>query len=189
MITRNSIEGSKALRIHAFASFFKRYMSVSTVVAASIPIPVTVWRLIPIYSAQKGFLTVYASLFCFLLLAFVFSIRHSLARQIFYRGRRAALISTLPFLFVLSTLGCVLGYHATLEQSIHQLRGLGITAVSMRTVLEKTEYDEIPRSLSLAAYYLGIFVFAEAAFVFMALREYLQDELQLDEQALLRAKE
>ena len=59
-------------RLEVFANFFKGYMSVSTIVAASIPIPVASWKLIPIYSQQRGFLTVYASLFCFLLLAFVF---------------------------------------------------------------------------------------------------------------------
>ena len=61
-------------------------MSVSTIVAASIPIPAASWKLIPIYVRQSGFLTVYASLFCFLLLAFVFSIRHRLAGPMFFRS-------------------------------------------------------------------------------------------------------
>ena len=68
--THQSAE-SRPTRLALFANFFKGYMSASTIVAAAIPIPITSWKLIPIYSQQRGFLTVYASLFCFLLLAFV----------------------------------------------------------------------------------------------------------------------
>ena len=83
---RFPIAPPKPTRLAGFASFFKRYMSVSTIVAAAIPIPVAGWKLIPIYAQQRGFLTVYASLFCFLLLAFVFSIRHRLAHPMFFHG-------------------------------------------------------------------------------------------------------
>src|SRR6266567_4563825 len=90
----------KPTRLEVFANFFKGYMSVSTVVAASIPIPVTNWKLIPIYAQQRGFLTVYASLFCFLLLAFVFSIRHRLARPMFFRGRMGGVVAALPAVLI-----------------------------------------------------------------------------------------
>src|SRR5664279_5679005 len=97
---------AKQTRIAVFAGFFKSYMSASTIVAASIPIPVASWKLIPIYAQQRGFLTVYASLFCFLLLAFVFSIRHRLARSMFFRSRGSATIAALPLIFIALTLGC-----------------------------------------------------------------------------------
>jgi hypothetical protein len=51
--------------------------------------------------------------------------------------------------------------------------------------LDKVDATEIPYAVPLAACYLGIFIFAESAFVLMAIREYLQDLLQLDEIALL----
>jgi hypothetical protein len=175
----------KPLRFASFASFFKSYMNVSTVIVASIPIPVAKWDLIPLYAQQKGFLTVYASLFCFLLLAFVFFIRHSLAKRMFSAGRWASLTKTLPLLFIATTLGCILAYHATLGQSLQQLRNMG-AMVPTSVLLKQTDYAEIPRSLALAAFYLGIFVFAEAALVLMALREYLQDVLRLDEVTLLK---
>lgn len=174
----------KSLRIVAFANFFKSYMSAATVVAASIPIPVASWKLIPIYSQQRGFLTVYSSLFCFLLLAFVFSIRHRLAPPMFSAGKRGMVIAILPLVFIFLTFGCILAYHAVLQMSVQQLRELGIQA-STSDLLEKVDATEIPYALALAVCYLGIFVFAEAAFVLMAIREYLEDLLHLNETALL----
>jgi hypothetical protein len=174
----------KSMRIAVFANFFKGYMSASTIVAASIPIPVTNWKLIPIYAQQRGFLTVYASLFCFLLLAFVFSIRHRLAVPIFSKGKLGAFLAALPFIFILLTLACILTYHAVLQQSIADLRELGLRNTTS-DLLDKVDAAEIPHALALAASYLGIFIFAESAFVLMAIREYLQDLMHLDETALL----
>jgi hypothetical protein len=174
----------KSMRIAVFANFFKGYMSVSTIVAASIPIPIATWKLIPIYSQQRGYLTVYASLFCFLLLAFVFSIRHRLAVPMFSKGKMSSFIAALPFLFIVLTLACIMTYHAVLQQSIEQLRGLGLRFTTA-DLLDKVDATEIPYAVPLAACYLGIFIFAESAFVLMAIREYLQDLLQLDEIALL----
>jgi len=174
----------KSMRIAVFANFFKGYMSVSTIVAASIPIPIATWKLIPIYSQQRGFLTVYASLFCFLLLAFVFSIRHRLAVPMFSKGKMSSFIAALPFILIVLTLASIMTYHAVLQQSIEQLRGLGLRFTTA-DLLNKVDATEIPYAVPLAACYLGIFIFAESAFVLMAIREYLQDLLQLDEIALL----
>jgi len=176
-----------ALRIHAFARFFKNYMSVSTIVAASIPIPVASWKLVPTFAQQRGFLTVYASLFCFLILAFVFSMRHRLGRQMFFNGKFSLTIAWLPSCFIVLTLGSIIAYHSVLQSSVQQLRALGLDA-STADLLNRMDSTEIPNALALAASYLGIFAFAEAAFVLMAIREYLQDLLRLDEGSLLRGK-
>jgi hypothetical protein len=177
---------AKATRLAGFANFFKGYMSISTIVAASIPIPVASWKLIPIYAQQRGFLTVYASLFCFLLLAFVFSIRHRLAAPMFTRGKMGAVIAALPFVFILLTLASIVTYHVLIQQSIEELRELGYSKIPMNTLLDQMDGTQIPYAIELAACYLGIFIFAESAFVLMAIREYLQDLLHLDEAALLR---
>ena len=184
---RNHAAQSRPTRLAVFANFFKGYMSASTIVAAAIPIPIASWKLIPIYSQQRGFLTVYASLFCFLLLAFVFSIRHRLARPMFFRGRMGGVIAALPAVFIVLTLACIVTYHALIHQSIEQLRELGLHLTTTE-LLDKVDATEIPYAIELAACYLGIFIFAELAFVLMAIREYLQDLLHLDEVALLRGK-
>jgi hypothetical protein len=174
------------IRLAVFANFFKGYMSVSTVVAASIPIPVASWKLIPMYAQQRGFLTVYSSLFCFLLLAFVFSIRHRLARPMFFRRRMGAVVAALPAVCMFLTLACIVTYHALIQQSIAQLHNLGLSRTPMNDLLDQIDITQIPYPVELAASYLGIFIFAELAFVLMAIREYLQDLLHLDEVALLR---
>jgi hypothetical protein len=174
------------MRLAEFANFFKGYMRVSTILAACIPIPVAAWKLIPMYAQQRGFLTVYASLFCFLLVAFVFSIRHRLAQPMFFHGRMGAVIAALPALCILLTLACIVTYHALIQQSIAELRSLGFSTVGMQQLLDQIDATQIPYAVELAACYLGIFIFAELAFVLMAIREYLQDLLHLDEVALLR---
>jgi len=69
--------------IAAFARFFKNYMGVSALVVAALPIPVTKAGLIPTYSAMTSLLSTYTSLFCFLLLGFIFYSRHGLDRAMF----------------------------------------------------------------------------------------------------------
>ena len=174
----------KEPRLAGFARFFKSYMSISAVVAASVPVPVAVLRLIPVYAQQRGFLSVYASLFCFLLVAFAFSMRHALAAQIFYRGTLRKTLAMLPAASIAICMGCIAGYHWTLEHSLATWAARGVTA-SSEAILSKADLTEIPGALPLTLYYLGIFVFAEAAFVLMAMREYLQDLLQLGERQLI----
>jgi hypothetical protein len=178
----------KPTRLAVFANFFKGYMSAATIVAAAIPIPVTTWKLIPIFAEQRGFLTVYTSLFCFLLMAFVFSIRHRLAGPMFFGSRMSAVLAILPAVFITLTLVCIVTYHAQMRQSIAELDELGFSNTLVKDLLEKTDARQIPHAVELAASYLGIFIFAELAFVLMAMREYLQDALHLDEVALLHGK-
>src|SRR5687767_13902510 len=70
-------------RLHSFAQFFKGYMSISTVVIAAMPIPVTALGWIPTYPPHTKILSVLAPVFCFLTLGYVFYRRHGLARAMF----------------------------------------------------------------------------------------------------------
>jgi hypothetical protein len=185
-LTNAEAQGKKT-RLAVFANFFKSYMSVSTIVAASIPIPIASWGLIPIYSQQRGFLTVYASLFCFLLMAVVFSIRHRLCGVMFGHSFMSGVLAVMPFVFIALTLGCISLYHATLLKSLEEFRQRGVIQPT-NVVLSSADLSEIPYALDLSVYYLGIFVFAEAAFLLTAIREYLQDALHLDEVALLHGE-
>src|SRR5215216_1911659 len=83
MSTTERNEPISPKRVISFAKFFKNYMSVSTIVTAALPIPVTSFHLIPTFHAQTKLLSVYTSLFCFLVLGFIFYIRHELARIMF----------------------------------------------------------------------------------------------------------
>ena len=52
-----------------------------------------------------------------------------------------------------------------------------------------TDYREIPNSVQLTVCYVGMFVTAEAAFILMALREYLQDVLKISDTSLIRLRQ
>ncbi len=180
-------------RLHGFALYFKRYMGVSAVVSAAIPAPIAAFRLIPAYSAQASFLAVYASLFAFLILAFVFYSRHWIARLMFFQTgpdlyRTRAVAAWFPLLLILSSMGSIFLYHAQLNASIRDaanvLASVGITQ-SAAQILKTTDASDIPRATILIVLYLGIFLFAVAAFVLMALREYLQDLLGVTDRDLL----
>jgi hypothetical protein len=169
-------------------------MSASTVIAASLPIPVTALKFIPTYGAHTTFLSVYTSLSCFLLLAFIFYSRHALARWMFYsagkRKRTSRVFVELLPLFMIVACGCCIGcYHWLLQNSVQEAMTnwvrRGVAIGSTEQVLQKTDYMEIPYSIGLVICYLGIFLCAEAAFVLMAIKEYLQDLLGLTETHLI----
>ena len=183
-MTTRRINTTGAARLASFASFFRSYMHVGGVLLACVPIPIASWRLLPIYSQQKGYLTVYSSLFCFLLVGSMFSLRHKLAKHMFVRGNAALLIAGLPFAFIALTILSILAYHATLQESVGQMRMIGSHG-STTQLLENADASDIPNAIALTASYLGIFVFAECAFILLALREYVQDAMGLDEVKLL----
>jgi hypothetical protein len=165
-------------RVQAFASFFKRYMSVSTVVVAAMPIPISNWKLIPIYEGHRSLLMTYTPLFCFLILGFIFYSRHTIARNSFYSNNRLfrLFIKNLPLLLIAASLGCLFAYHSVLASTVSQDGNDPLLIKDLRL---------IPSSNSLIALYLGVFLAAEAAFILMAINEYMQDVLQLDEKDLV----
>jgi hypothetical protein len=180
------------VRVKTFARFFKNYMSISAVVAAALPIPVTSFKLIPTFAAHTPLLSTYTSLFCFLLLAFIFYSRHALGRAMFPQQTyasarvRAACVGIAPAVLIAASLVCVFYYHGSFSASVSKLSANANDAAAPLTeVLEKIPLWGIPSGEVLILWYLGIFVFAEAAFILMALREYLQDLLKIEEMDLI----
>ena len=106
-------------RVRQFLTFFKNYMSLSSLVVAALPIPVTMLGFIPTYAAQTKLLSVYTSLFCFLLLGFVFYSRRSLANHFFPRGDSRPIkgFRAGPLPFILLSVGLLFTYQYLLQQS------------------------------------------------------------------------
>lgn len=252
---------TRAARVEAFARFFKSYMSVSAVVVASLPIPLTSLGAIPTFGAQRAFLSTYTSLFCFLLLGFIFYSRHILAKWFFpdiagsrtapstsavdtmwdhlfvgLRGFLSVFVRLLPFLLICSALFMTYRYHQILTEAVviaraewtleklvdapvgsprveeassdlTQLREMEYGASSffvpirqgrfarrvlsasglpatptVSNLLKEVPLDRVPAAHSLMASHLAMFLCAEAAFVLMAIREYLQDTLGLSDE-------
>lgn len=189
MAGRVDPEVIEAKRIRQFAGYFRNYMGVSTVVVAALPVPVAYLRMIPMHEADRGSTSVITSLVCFLLLAFIFS-RHRLATILFpderssiawgsdspglwlrlqmmnTSGLRRFLLSFTILLLILAAVKLFLDYQLTwMESALHR-------PPSTR--------------LSLMFQYLGFFACAEAAFVLMATKEYLQELLGLSDNDVIR---
>ena len=193
-------------RVRSFAIFFKNYMSVSSLVTAALPIPVTAFGLIPTFAAHTRFLATYTSLFCFLLLGFIFSIRHELARLFFpdhfgrsrwvFGGRPLyfywhAVVSVLPLGLIAFALYSVFTYHSILDGALAGLRSLPAyqSVSTSKQLLVDAQADQIPGAPFLIFRYLCIFLSAEAAFMLMAIKEYLQDLLHLSEWQVITGPE
>lgn len=173
-------------RIASFAKFFKNYMGVSSLVTAALPIPVASFKLIPVYDSQNKILAVYTPMFCFLLLAFVFYIRHGLARLMFPSNRPNAalvvlrgLVRALPLLLMGLCIGVILYYHTNLAdaQAVASRKGASGDALS--------EWITPHQQAVLMVEYILIFLTAEGAFVLMAIREYIQDLLGFTDQDVI----
>jgi hypothetical protein len=147
-------------------------------------------HLIPTYAAQEKFLSTYTSLFCFLMLGYLFYIRHWLGRLMFFTRAdgRVVLRSFLAFLplgLIVGSLALVGLYHHYLMASLTVFTQQGVMN-STKDILASVDYREIPYSLQLTVCYLGMFLTAESAFILMSLREYLQDVLKLQDASLMR---
>jgi hypothetical protein len=220
-------------RVRAFALFFKRYMSISTLVIAALPIPVTSLKLIPTFSAQSKLFSIYTSLFCFLILGLIFYLRHQLAKIMFFdileprdlplptdysedpsydyrvthmrrlmRFFKASLVGFLPFILIAASIFFAFQYNDLLVSNVRMITtgnpapetGAANSntqppatnaAKRFDTILANTELDDIPNGSRLMLSYILIFITAEAAFVLMAIKEYLQDLIHLSEVELI----
>ena len=179
-------------RINHFAAFFKKYMSSAPVITAALPIPITAADLIPTYAEQSTFLTAYASLLCFLTVAFVFYRRHRIGTYLLPAtwGKRSRIagrfmLSWVPFLCMLATVACLVTYHTTLNLSLTLLPDAEFTSTS--TLLANATVRELSWELQLRLLgsYLGMFVFSTLAFSLMAVREYMQTVLGLSDHDLV----
>jgi hypothetical protein len=174
--------------IQKFGRFFTGYMSTASLVTAALPIPVRSLHLIPAFASQEKFMNTYTSMSCFLVFAYVFCSRHTLRAGCLRDGESTSpfrfWVSLLPVLFLCCSIGRAIEYHHELGDALDALAAAGARLPSS-VLLSKIDDREIPGSGRLIAVYLGMFVFAESAFVLMAIREYLQDALKLEERELI----
>lgn len=170
------------VRVARFANYFKTYMGLSTVATAALPIPLTVFNIIPMFEVHRRVFSAYTSMFCFLLLAYVFYMRHPLARLLFGRKRLSHL---LPLIGVIGAILFFATYHVLLDDSITSVKARyeysNNGPPSTDQILKEWPTDRIPNGLLLIGAYVAAFVFAEFAFVIMATREYMQDVLNIGE--------
>lgn len=171
---------SQENRLLAFANIFKGYMGVMPIVTAALAPVLTAMNVIPVYESQRKPLAAMAGILGFLLLAWVFYVRRTIALGSIKPGYRT-FFNLCPLILVLASVFCYVSYTNTLDTSLAQISQAcsGITrALALGTW---SENNAVPASLRLQLLYLGMFLFAEAAFVLMALREYSIDVLRISE--------
>jgi hypothetical protein len=203
-------EAESQNRLRRFASFFKGYMGVMPLVTAAFAPLLTMAKAIPVFESQKTTLATYSGLLGFLLLAWVFYARRAFVKSMIPSALRATApgsitlfvgrlrrltINMLPLILILSSAYCFLSYLRILDSSIaaslqefnSHPHGPGDAEIVNRTdVLQKWgALYSIHDGEQLEAYYLGIFLCAELAFVFMALREYAYGVLKISEVEVL----
>jgi hypothetical protein len=168
-------------------------MGVMPLVTAALAPLLTFLRALPTYESQRTTLATLSGVLGFLMLAWLFYVRRTIALGSLVRGFRF-LINITPFLLIIGTLACFIGYLQILGKSTDaavQLAGekqwkfvAQDKALPFNTgtdILKHWDDRPIPSSVPLQLTYLGIFLSAECAFVMMALREYVNDTRRVSE--------
>lgn len=170
-----------------FARHFQQYMGVQALVTAALPIPLSYWSVIPIFEAQRNSFTIYVPLFCFLLMAFVFYIRHPIGRALFGRGflARKMMLYILPIVFMILAAGSVYLYYETVAYEVLRLQKQN-DGLDFAQALQTTSLEKIGPRGQLFFYYLGIFTFSVLAFLLMSVKEFIIETLDKDEQEIFQ---
>jgi len=177
-------------RLRVFANAFKGYMGVMPIVTAALAPLLTFLKAIPTYESQRTTLATLSGVLGFLLLAWLFYVRRTIALGSLVRGFRF-LINIIPFLLIVGTVVSFIAYVQVLGASTSSglqlaekgqwIYDKGSEFKTGSDVLEHWDDRPVPQSTSLELLYLGIFLSAECAFVLMALREYINDTRKVSE--------
>ena len=171
---------SQENRLLTFANVFKGYMGVMPIVTAALAPVLTALNVIPAYESQRKPLAAMAGILGFLLLAWVFYVRRTIALGSIKPGYRT-FFNLCPLILVLASVFCYVSYTNTLDTSLSQISQANSGVTRVIALGTWSESNGVPASLRLQLLYLGMFLFAEAAFVLMALREYSIDVLHISE--------
>ena len=168
-------------RHEALTSSLRHYIGMWCLFVAALPVVVTRFGLIPVYESQKNLLPAYASFFCVLTLAYVFSQRHRLARAMF-----AARLLWTDVDAVQSKAFKPLSINGGLAGMI--LGAIGCAAVylwAFESGRTSPDFPTLPPSsmnaVLLALSYITLFLLASAAFAVVAVREHMQQVLGLSD--------
>jgi hypothetical protein len=201
-------------RFANYVRFYISFLAILALITSTLPISSDLLSFVPAYASLSRPLGLFTSMFCLLILAFIFFLRHSLARWMFsdrLSGRHAKGVSMASLVFILmtSSLISVFLYLGLISHSATQALGerkqifldaatQAATVVPQATpdpsllpypytalALADTPLHRIPHPVLLSIFYLGIFLPASAALILMATKEYLQDILGIDDKSLI----
>jgi hypothetical protein len=171
---------SQQNRLQVFANVFKGYMGVMPIATAALAPLLTALNVLPVYESQRKPLATMAGLLGFLLLAWLFYVRRTIALGGISRTYRV-FFNFCPLLLVLGSIGCYIGYTSALDASIETVIASHATLNRTAVLGQWSQENSAPVSTALQLYYLGMFLLAEGAFILMAMREYANDVRQISE--------
>lgn len=167
-------------RLSIFANVFKSYMGIMPIVTAALAPLLTALNVVPTYESQRKPLATMAGVLGFLLLAWIFYVRRTIALGSITHGFRW-IFNLLPLALIFGSVGCYIAYANTLESSLGILSRMTPTVTRAQALGNASQDMAIPLSVELQLLYLGMFLCAEGAFVLMALRDYCNDVRQISE--------
>jgi hypothetical protein len=174
------IQAAQENRLSIFANVFKSYMGIMPIVTAALAPLLTALNVLPTYESQRKPLATMAGVLGFLLLAWIFYVRRTIALGSITHGFRW-IFNLLPLVLILGSVGCYIGYASTLETSLELLSKANPTLTRAQALGSLGQDAVIPDSVELQLLYLGMFLCAEGAFVMMALRDYCNDVRHISE--------
>jgi hypothetical protein len=177
-----TIQESQQNRLQVFANVFKGYMGVMPIATAALAPLLTAMNVLPVYDSQRKPLATMAGVLGFLLLAWLFYVRRTVALGGISKKFRQ-FFNLCPLLLVLGSIACYVSYTEALDASVGKVLADNQAAKLNRTTVlgQWSLENSAPISTALQLYYLGMFLSAEAAFILMALREYANDVRQISE--------
>jgi hypothetical protein len=179
-VMATDIQTAQENRLSIFANVFKSYMGIMPVVTAALAPLLTALNVLPTYESQRKPLATMAGVLGFLLLAWIFYVRRTIALGSITHGFRW-IFNLLPLASILGSVGCYIAYTNTLEASIGIISKANPTITRAQALVNASQDMAIPDSVELQLLYLGMFLCAEGAFVMMALRDYCNDVRHISE--------
>ena len=174
------IQAAQENRLSLFANVFKGYMGIMPIVTAALAPILTAMNVLPTYESQRKPLATIAGVLSFLLLAWIFYVRRTIALGSITHGFRW-IFNLLPLVLIFGSVGCYIAYAGTLESSLQALAKSDRPITRAQALGSLSQEVAIPDPVELQLLYLGMFLCAEGAFVLMALRDYCNDVRHVSE--------
>jgi diadenosine tetraphosphatase ApaH/serine/threonine PP2A family protein phosphatase len=174
------IQAAQENRLSLFANVFKGYMGIMPIVTAALAPILTAMNVLPTYESQRKPLATIAGVLGFLLLAWIFYVRRTIALGNITHGFRW-IFNLLPSVLIFGSVGCYIAYAGTLESTLQALAKSDRPITRAQALGSLSQEVVIPDPVELQLLYLGMFLCAEGAFVLMALRDYCNDVRHVSE--------
>ncbi|MCI0557738.1 MAG: hypothetical protein MN733_04530 [Nitrososphaera sp.] len=186
--------------ISRFARFFRSYGIALGVIVAAIPLATKMGSLLPIYNATKDILTFSTSLLSLLAIAILFGVRRSIGQAVFPHAetrcisesahRTRKIYGTVwPITLAVLAIAALVAYLVCFSLSILDVadeQHVSITGTKeIEWILAETPLVRIGFLAPIAIAYVTMFLAAAAAFVWLGLIEYIQNDLGISDSDLI----